>query len=201
MIDRRLLLTTSALMLTGCDRLGWPGQQKPKASFNAVDITGANYGSTLALPDADGKPRTLAEFKGKLVFLFFGYTQCPDVCPTTMAELAQVKKTLGTEGERVQGVFVSVDPARDTPEVLKAYLGSFDPTFVALRGTPEQVAEMAKSFKVFYAKVQGKSETSYTMDHTAGAYVLDTNGQVRLFVRFGGKPEALAADLRALLAG
>jgi protein SCO1/2 len=132
--------------------------------------------------------------------VFFGYTQCPDVCPTTMAELAQVKKSLGADGERVQGVFISVDPDRDTPELLKAYMGSFDPSFVALRGTADQVAATAKEFKVFYAKVPGKTEGSYTMDHTAGSYVFDPSGKLRLFVRYGGGADALAADIKALLA-
>jgi len=132
--------------------------------------------------------------------VFFGYTQCPDVCPTTMAELAQVKKALGKDGDRVQGVFITVDPERDTPETLKAYMASFDPSFVALRGTPEETKATAKEFKVFYAKVPGKVEGSYTMDHTAGSYVLDPKGKVRLFVRYGSPAEALTADLKALLA-
>ena len=132
--------------------------------------------------------------------VFFGYTQCPDVCPTTMVELAQVKKALGKDGERIQGVFVTVDPERDTPELLKAYMGSFDPSFVALRGTPEQTREVAKEFKVFYGKVPGKTEGAYTMDHTAGSYVFDAQGRLRLFVRYGTGAEALTADLKTLLA-
>ena len=117
--------------------------------------------------------------------VFFGYTQCPDVCPTTMAELAQIKQALGADGERVQGVFVTVDPERDKPEVLKAYSASFDPSFVALRGSPEQTAAAAREFKVFYAKVPGKTAGSYTVDHTAGSYVFDTKGKLRLFERYG----------------
>ena len=132
--------------------------------------------------------------------VFFGFTQCPDVCPTTMAELAQVKKSLGADGERIQGIFVTVDPERDTPELLKAYMGSFDPSFVALRGNAEQTAATAKEFKVFYAKVPGKTEGSYTIDHTAGSYVFDASGKLRLFVRYGSGAEAFAADLKALLA-
>jgi protein SCO1/2 len=186
-------------LLAGCDKPGSsPGAAA--ASFRGVDVTGAEYARTFSLPDPDGKTRTLADFKGKVTVVFFGYTQCPDVCPTTMAELAQVKKSLGADGERVQGVFISVDPDRDTPELLKAYMGSFDPSFVALRGTADQVAATAKEFKVFYAKVPGKTEGSYTMDHTAGSYVFDPSGKLRLFVRYGGGADALAADIKALLA-
>ena len=183
-------------LLAGCDRLGG-GAAKP--SFKAVDITGADYARELSLPDAEGKLRTLADFKGKVTLVFFGYTQCPDVCPTTLAELAAVKRDLGKDGERLQGVFVSVDPQRDTPEILKAYMASFDPSFVALRGTPEQVQATAKNFKVFYAQVPGKTEGSYTVDHTAGTYVFDPSGKVRLFVRYGSGAEALTADLKTLL--
>ena len=188
-----LLLVLAAL--SGCDRLG--GADKP--SFKAVDITGAEYARELSLPDVDGKPRQLADFKGKVTLVFFGYTQCPDVCPTTLAELAAVKRELGKDGERVQGIFVSVDPERDTPQILKAYMASFDPGFVALRGTPEQVKETARQFKVFYAQVPGRTEGSYTVDHTAGTYVFDAQGKVRLFVRYGSGAEALRHDLKLLL--
>jgi protein SCO1/2 len=201
MSSRRLaLFTLTALMLAGCDKLGIGPATPPSPSFRAVDITGAEYARALSLQDPDGRTRTLADFKGKVAVVFFGYTQCPDVCPTTMAELAAVKKSLGADGERIQGVFVTVDPERDTPELLKAYMGSFDPSFVALRGTAEQTAAVAKEFKVFYAKVPGKTEGSYTMDHTAGSYVYDTQGRLRLFVRYGSGAEALAADLKTLLA-
>jgi len=135
----------------------------------------------------------------QVTVVFFGYTQCPDVCPTTMAELAEVKRSLGAQGDKVQGVFVTIDPERDTPALLKAYLGNFDPGFVALRGTPEQTQAAAKEFKVFYAKVPGKAEGSYTMDHTAASYVFDTQGRVRLFERYGSGPKALAGDLQRLL--
>lgn len=199
MIARRLLLgglvTALGMLATGCDKL--PGA---KQSFKAIDITGADYGRALSLPDQNGQVRTLADFKGKVTVVFFGYTQCPDVCPTTMAELAQVKKALGQDGERIQGVFVTVDPERDTPERLKAYMASFDPSFVALRGTPEQTLATAKDFKVYYNKVPGKSEGSYTMDHTAGSYIFDASGRLRLFTRYGSGAEALTSDLKALLA-
>ncbi len=196
--QRRLLLLAAAAVLTGCDKL--PGLFAGKPGFKAIDVTGADYGSKLSLPDQNGQLRTLADFKGKLTVVFFGYTQCPDVCPTTMAELAQVKKALGQDGERVQGVFITVDPERDTPELLKAYMAGFDPSFIALRGSPEQTAATAKDFKVFFAKVPGKGEGSYTMDHTAGSYIFDASGKLRLFTRYGGGAEALTADLKALLA-
>ena len=197
--NRRLCLLALAALISGCDKLG-VGSGGSAASFRAVDITGAEYARSLSLQDQEGKARTLADFKGKVTVIFFGYTQCPDVCPTTMAELAQVKKSLGADGERIQGVFITVDPERDTPELLRAYMGSFDPSFVALRGSAEQTAATAKEFKVFYAKVPGKTEGSYTMDHTAGSYVFDAAGKVRLFVRYGSGADALAADLKTLLA-
>ena len=199
MNSRRLLLLCAAAVLSGCDKLGLTtGANAP--SFRGVDITGAEYARSLSLPDQNGQPRTLADFKGKVTVVFFGYTQCPDVCPTTMAELAQVKKALGKDGERVQGVFVSIDPERDTPAVLKAYMAGFDPSFIALRGTPEQTTAAAKEFKVFFAKVPGRTDGAYTMDHTAGSYVFDTQGRVRLFIRYGTGAEPLTADLKALLA-
>lgn len=193
-----LLCALGATLLGGCDKL--PGQT---SRFAAIDITGADYGKNLALSDQNGKTRTLADFKGKVTVVFFGYAQCPDVCPTTMAELAQVKQALGADGDKLQGVFITVDPERDTPERLKAYMQGFDPSFVALRGTPDQTAAVAKDFRVYYAKVPGKTEGSYTMDHTAGSYVFDTTGRLRLFTRYGDKASAanLTSDIKALLAG
>ena len=185
-----------ALGWTACEPLGLSAA---KPTFHGVDITGATYARTLSLPDQNGQPRTLADFKGKVVVVFFGYTQCPDVCPTTMVELAQVKKALGKDGDRLQGLFVSVDPERDTPEILKAYMTSFDPSFIALRGSVEQAQAAAKEFKVFFAKVPGKTDSSYTIDHTAGAYVFDASGKVRLFERYGAGAQALTADIKALL--
>jgi protein SCO1/2 len=196
---RRRLLAAALLAgaaLTACDR-GDSSTARPQ--FHATDITGADFGRHLELPDQDGRVRTLDDFKGKVTLLFFGFTQCPDVCPTTLAELAQVKKDLGAAGDRIQGLFVTVDPERDTPEVLKGYVSSFDPSFVALRGSPEQTAAAAKEFKVFYAKVPGKDEASYTMDHTAGSYVLDASGRIRLFERYNTPPQALADDLKRLM--
>jgi protein SCO1/2 len=199
---RRRLVVAAAIagllspMLTACDQPGQPGV--PKLSFNGVDITGAEYARKLSLKDVDGRLRDLAEFKGKVVFLFFGFTQCPDVCPTTMAELAEVRKRLGADGDRVQGVFVSIDPARDTPALLKAYLQAMDPSFIGLTGSPEQIEAAAREFKVFYQKVP-TSEGNYTMDHTAGAYVFDPEGHVRLFVRYGMGVDKVTADIRQLL--
>ena len=195
-MDRRRILTAFlALALAGCGK-----GEGAKAQFHGVDITGASYAGKLALPDAEGRMRSLADFKGKVAVVFFGYTQCPDVCPSTMAELAEVKRSLGAQGERVQGVFVTIDPERDTAQLLRTYVTAFDPTFVALRGTLEQTREVAKEFKVFYAKVPGKSEGSYTMDHTAGSFVFDPQGRVRLFTRYGSGPQALADDIKLLLA-
>ena len=201
--ERRLILLSAALTagLAGCDKLGVAAPAgAPAASFRGADITGATYARMLALPDTRGQPRTLADFSGKVTVVFFGYTQCPDVCPTTMVELAQVKKALGADGARLQVVFVTIDPERDTPEILQSYMASFDPAFVALRGTLEQTQAAAKEFKVFFAKVPGKSPGSYTMDHTAGAFILDAKGRPRLFERYGGGAEPLTADVKALLA-
>lgn len=189
------LLFLPAVLLAACDT----GPGKP--AFKAIDITGAEYAQGLELTDPDGKRRTLAEFKGKVVVVFFGFTQCPDVCPTTMAELAQIKRALGPDGDRLQGVFVTVDPERDTAELLKAYVANFDPGFVGLRGDAAQTSATAKEFKVYFAKVPGKSQGSYTIDHTAGSYVFDPQGRVRLFVRHGTGVQALTADLQKLLAG
>jgi len=191
------LAGAASLMLAACDRLAAPS--KPTAAFNAVDITGADYARQLALTDFDGRARSLAEFKGKVVFVFFGFTQCPDVCPTTMAELAQVRQKLGSDGDKLQGVFVTVDPERDSAPVLKAYLQSMDPSFVGLRGTLPQTEAASREFKVFYQKVPTK-DGNYTMDHTAGSFVFDPQGQVRLFVRYGMGVDALTADVKALLA-
>lgn len=188
----------SLMVLAGCDASTSGGTAA--TAFKGIDITGADYARTLSLTDQNGQRRTLADFKGKVTVVFFGFTQCPDVCPTTMAELAQVKAALGQDGNRVQGVFITVDPERDTADVLKTYMKGFDPSFIALRGSPEEIAATAKEFKVFYAKVPGKIEGSYSVDHTAGSYVFDAQGRVRLFVRYGGGAQALAADLKALLA-
>jgi protein SCO1/2 len=141
----------------------------------------------------------MADFKGKAVVLFFGYAQCPDVCPTTMTEMAQVKQQLGKDGDKLQVLFVTVDPARDTPEVMKAYMGAFDPSFVALIPTPDQLVAMAKDYKVYYKKVDGKTPTSYSMDHSAASYIYDTQGRLRLYARYGAGVPPMVADVKTLI--
>ncbi len=189
-----MILGLGALVMAACDPSG------QRASFKAVDITGAEYASGFDLTDADGQRRRLTDFAGKVTVVFFGFTHCPDVCPTTLLELAAVKKALGADGERVQGVFITVDPDRDTPPLLKAYVDNFGAGFVALRGTADETRAVAKSFKVFYAKVPGSTESSYSMDHTAGSYIFDAQGKIRLFTRYGTGAEALTHDLKLLLA-
>ncbi|NDP38121.1 MAG: SCO family protein [Rhodoferax sp.] len=185
------LLTGATGFISACSKEG--------PSFVGIDLTGADYAKDFALTDHNGQPRTLKDFAGKVVVMFFGYVQCPDVCPTSMAELAEVKRLLGKDGERVQGLFVTVDPARDTPEVLKGYMAAFDPTFLALYTTPEKLAELAKDYKVYYKKVEGPTPTSYSMDHSAGSYVYDTQGKLRLYNRYGSGAAVLAADIKLLL--
>ena len=186
------LITSTPIIVTGCF--------DQTASFVSIDVTGADYARDFQLPDQDGKTRSIKDFAGKVVVVFFGYTQCPDVCPTTMAELAEIRKLLGKDGERFQGVLITVDPQRDTAEVLKAYLGNFDAGFVALRpSSPQQLAALAKDYKVYFKTAQGRTATSYTMDHSAGSYVYDTRGQLRLYTRYGMGVQALAADIRQLL--
>ena len=167
--------------------------------FKSIDITGADYVKGFALPDHNGVQRSLADFKGKAVVVFFGFTQCPDVCPTALADLAEVKRLLGPQGDKLQGIFVSVDPERDTPEVLKAYMANFDPGFIALRPSMDQLPEVAKGFKVFYKKVDGPTPTSYTIEHSAGSYVFDPQGRVRLYSRQAVGAQGLAEDIALLL--
>lgn len=187
-------------LLAGCDG-NWNPLKPSGPHFNSVDITGADYGAALKLPDSQGRVRTLADFKGQVVVVFFGYTQCPDVCPTTMAELAEIKRKLGPEGSKLQAIFVSLDPERDTPEILTPYVQGMDPSFVALRGTVDQTATVAKAFKVFYQKVPAAEGSGYTLDHTAGSFVFDAQGRARLFTRYGMGVEPWLADIRTLLGG
>lgn len=189
---RHLLLSAAgaAALAAGC------GETKPQ--FKAIDITGADYARDFPLPDVDGRMRSVKDFAGKAVVVFFGFTQCPDVCPTTLSEIAQAKKLLGPDGDKVVGVLVTVDPERDTPEMLKAYVANFGKDFVALRGTPEQLAAVAKDFKVYYKKVDLKSG-GYTMEHSAASYVYDPQGRLRLYARYGSGAQALADDLKLLL--
>jgi protein SCO1/2 len=196
MDKRRFLMWVGAAALAG-GPLAACTEAKP--SFNAVDMTGADYAKDFALKDADGQPRTLRDFRGKVVVLFFGFAQCPDVCPTTMSEMAQVKQQLGKDADKLQVLFVTVDPERDTPAVMKAYMGAFDPSFVALIPTPDQLAAMAKDYKAYYKKVEGKTPTSYSMDHSAASYIYDMQGRLRLYARYGAGVAPMVADVQALI--
>ena len=193
MNKRAFLLAAAASLLMGCD--------SGKPAFKGVDITGADYAQGFELTDQHGQVRTLKDFDGRVVIVFFGYTQCPDVCPTSMQELAQVKQLLGPDGDKLAGVFITVDPERDTLELLKAYMESFDPGFVALRPTLDQLPQVTKAFKIYYKKVEGQTPTSYTMDHSAGSYTFDAKGRVRLYNRYGSGAQALADDVKLLLKG
>lgn len=188
-----LALCALALVLAGCDKLA----SKPSA-FSSVDITGAPYASNFSLTDHTGKARTLADFKGKVVFLFFGFTQCPDVCPNTMSELAAVLQGLGPDADKVQVLFVTVDPERDTRELLAQYVPAFHPSFLGLYGDAAATAATGKEFKVFYAKVPGTGE-NYSMDHTAASYVFDRNGKIRLYVRPEQTVAQITNDIKLLL--
>lgn len=198
MNQRRTFLSAATVAVLGGASL-LMGCSDSKPSFVSIDVTGADYARDFELTDHNGKVRHLADFAGKVVVIFFGYTQCPDVCPTSMSELAAVKKALGADGEKLQGLFVTVDPERDTPEVLKGYMENFDPSFLALYTTPEKLAALAQHYKIYFKKVNGKTATSYTMDHSAGSYVYDPKGHLRLFTRYGSGAEALTADIRLLL--
>jgi len=184
-----------ALSVAACDKL--PGKQA--ASFQNTDVTGLDYAKGFSLTDHTGKPRTLADYKGKVVIVFFGYTQCPDVCPTTMAEMAGVMQKLGPQADQVQVLFITLDPERDTQPLLASYVPAFDKRFAGLYGTLEQTAKTAKDFKVFYSKVPGKDPGSYTIDHMAGSYVFDRDGRLRLFIRHGVGADAIVHDVRQLL--
>jgi protein SCO1/2 len=192
----RLLLAAciigAALVATGC------GKSEP--AFQNLDLTGnTQFGADFSLPDTSGKMRSLADYKGKAVVLFFGYTHCPDVCPTTMAELTQALQQLGPDAKRVQVLFVTVDPERDKPQVLAQYVQAFDPSFVGLRPSETQLAKVAKDFRVYYAKVPGTTPENYTMNHTAASYVFDPSGKLRLFVRDGQGAQPWVHDLKLLL--
>jgi len=191
-----LLWLCCVLALTACEK-----PQSPKVPFANTDITGLDYAKGFTLTDHNGKPRTLADFKGKVVVVFFGYTQCPDVCPTTLSELAGIKKALGSEAERLQVIFITLDPQRDTPELMAGFVPAFDSSFLGLWGEQAVIDKVAKDFKVFAQKVPSKDSKSYTIDHTAGSYVFDDKGRIRLFVRHGQGGDGLQKDLQRLLAG
>jgi protein SCO1 len=193
-MKKLLTMLALGLLLGGCDQLG-----KQPVTFKNTDLTGLDYAKDFALTDHTGKPRTLADFKGKAVVVFFGFTQCPDVCPTTLAEMATAMKELGPLADQVQVLFITIDPERDTQQLLAQYVPAFDQRFLGLRGDAAQTAAVAKEFKVFYAKVAGKEPGSYSMDHTAASYVFDRNGKVRLFVRYGQGAAPLVHDLKQIL--
>ncbi|QJC57427.1 SCO1 protein [Polaromonas vacuolata] len=186
------LLAGSGLSLMACSK-------EEKLKFSSIDLTGADYAKNFSLPDQNGQVRSMPDFAGKIVVVFFGFVQCPDVCPTTMFDLASIKKGLGADSDKLQVIFITVDPERDTEELLKAYMANFDPSFLALRPSMTELPALAADFKVFYKKVAGKTPGSYSMDHTAGSYVYDTKGKLRLFGRYGTGPEGLASDIRLLL--
>ena len=191
-ITRLILFFSLAWVLVGCDS---------KPSFKNVDITGSKaFGTNFSLIDADGKTRTLADFKGKAVVMFFGYTHCPDVCPTTLIEMQEAMSLLGLQAAKVQVIFVTLDPERDTPEVLRQYVPAFNPSFIGLRPANEEALnQLTKEFKIYYKRVPGLSPDTYTIDHTAGSYIFDPKGQLRLYVKHGQGPAVLAQDLKAVL--
>jgi len=195
-----------AVLLLAAGLLGACGPGKegrgtpPQASFMNTDVTGLGYARDFSLTDANGMPRTLKDYRGKVLLMFFGFTQCPDVCPTTLSNMAEVKKQLGRAGKDLQVAFVTIDAERDTPEILKQYVPSFDPTFIALRGDPQQTEDLIREFKLYVKKSPGKRVGEYTMDHTAGSYVFDRTGHIRLFLKNDEGPENIVHDLSILLA-
>ena len=188
----RLLFLTLALLLAGCDS---------RPQFVNTDISEAGYARDFALTDHNGKPRTMADFRGKAVVIFFGYTQCPDVCPTTMTGMAEAMKLLGGDAAKVQVLFVTVDPERDTQQLLAQYVPVFNPSFLGLFADAQTIARTAQEFRVFYKKQPGSTPTTYTVDHSAGSYVYDPQGKLRLYIKHGEKPEVIAKDLKLLIAG
>ena len=191
----RALLCSLVLVLAACS------SKAEAPTFNSVDVTGADWGRDFNLVATDGKPRRLADYQEKVVAMFCGYTHCPDVCPTTLTRLREAMKQLGADAKRVQVLFVTLDPERDTPELLAQYVPAFDPSFIGLTGTPEAIATTAKDFKVFYQKQPGSSPEGYTIDHSAGIFVFDPQGRLRLFMRDGEEAAKMAADIKVLLAG
>ena len=193
-LSAALLITAAMLMGSGCNQ---PVDQQEL--FKATDVAGANFAKNFQLTDHSGQPRTLSDFKGRVVVLFFGYIHCPDICPNTLSELATVMERLGADAAKVQVLFVTLDPERDTPAILAQFVPSFNPTFIGLYGTPEQTAETAKEYKLVVQKQPGKSKGSYTLDHSAGTYIYDTKGELRLYASYGQGVEALVADIQTLL--
>ncbi len=194
---RRTFLRTAMVGVVA--PMGMVGCSPERVSFQASDITGAPYANDFRLRDHLGNIRTMLDFRGKVVVVFFGFTQCPDVCPTSMNTMAEVKRLLGAQGEALQVLFITVDPERDSLPLLKAYMSNFDPTFLALRPEPAQLPALAADFKIYYKKAEGKTPTSYSMDHSAGKFIFDTQGQVRLFSQYGTEAGVLKDDIQKLL--
>jgi protein SCO1 len=192
---RAAALLLAALLLAGCDKL-LPNARSP---FNGVDVTGSPIGAEFRLSDPDGRSRSLADFRGKVVILVFGFTQCPDVCPTTLTDFASALKRLGSDASRVQLLFVTLDPARDTPELLRQYVPAFDPAFIALRADEKSIEKVAKDFRVYANKREGKTPAAYTIDHSAQSFVFDREGKLRLVIGYGMAADKIAADLKVLL--
>ena len=189
------IVAALAVFIAGCNRAG----DAAAPGFRGIDLTGAPYGRNFRLTDADGRERTLADYKGKAVLMYFGFVQCPDVCPTALIRAAKVKQLLGADGDKLQVIFITIDPERDTPEVIKAYTAAFDPSFIGLYGDAKRTRETADEFKVYYKQVPTGS--SYTMDHSALSYAFDPQGRLRLALRHEQTAEDYAHDLRQLLAG
>jgi protein SCO1/2 len=196
-VKRRALLglALATFVTAGCDKF-LPGSTTP---FNGVDITGSDLGPDFRLTDHNGKERSLGDFRGKVVTLFFGYTHCPDVCPTTLSDMAQAVKLLGPDGARVQVLFATVDPKRDTPELLRNYVPAFNPGFLGLYGDAAALAKVTQDFKIYAAERPGKTAESYTVDHSAQSLVFDTKGRLRLMLPYGTAGDKIASDLRVLL--
>jgi protein SCO1 len=188
------VLACAIAFLAACDKVF-----APKSLFQGIDVTGSQMGGELKLLDHNGKPRTLADFRGKVVVVVFGYTQCPDVCPTTLAELSSAVKKLGPDGTRVQVLFVTVDPRRDTAELLRQYVPAFHPDFLGLRGDAVATSQVTKDFHVYAQERAGKTAESYTVDHSAQTFAFDREGRLRLVFGYGLAPDAMASDLRILL--
>lgn len=198
-MNRRLLLAAAlaaaSMGLTGCEKLFAP----PKSPFTGIDVTGGEMGGPLRLTDHDGRPRSLADFRGKAVVVVFGFTHCPDICPTTLADMARAVRELGDRGRDVQVLFVTVDPQRDTAELLRQYVPAFHPSFIGLRGSEAEVAAVTQDFKVYANQRPGKTPESYTVDHSAQSFVFDREGRVRLLLPPNMASSAIASDLRLIL--
>ncbi|OZA21880.1 MAG: SCO family protein [Hydrogenophilales bacterium 17-61-9] len=188
-----ILALVLTLVLAACN----PAPEPPV--FQATDITGAAFARDFKLTDHNGQTRTLASFKGKVVAIFFGYTHCPDVCPTTLSDFAAALKQLGPQADQVQVLFVTVDPQRDKPELLKQYVPAFDPRFLGMTTDEAGLKALAKEYKVVYQKTSVKGADNYLIDHSAGTYVYDTESRLRLLIPYGSSPDLIAQDLKTLL--